>query len=695
MPASLSAPLAAAFLAWLAPQEIGFSDLLHEMADLERLARWPQPQYRTLQFSSYDRRSVAPGRPDWFSNADGFGGEPIPGFAEVLAPPAAERPGRYLVCDVEGPGAIVRGWSAGMQGVLTVTLDGAEQPLYQGDAYTFLARRAHWFLERHRVPGDAGDAFQQQDADYLPVPFAKRLRITWEGRLDELHFYHLEVRRYAPGAKVLSFDPARDLAAARDKHWDIVAGIRNPPALVTDFSHRWDETIRPRETLRIVPPDAAPAALRALELRVQAADLDRALRGVILRLRFDDATAPQVEAPVGDFFAAGPGLHPLSSLPVSVRADGTLRCRWLMPYEKSLRIELENTTAAEVRVSATAALSPWDWDERSLHFHARWRAENGITLADGERRDLPYLRARGRGRLVGVAAMLVNPAPCPHPAGSWWGEGDEKIFVDGEEFPSFFGTGSEDYFNYSWSRPDLFDHPYCGQPLDSGPANAGYVANYRFHVLDDVPFEQSLDFFMELWPHTTGYPISYARIAYWYARPGGGHDIAPLQAGDCTVPPLAHWEPRAIGGASGSDFYLLRDAAAVQADGKLEMMVEPLAASGQLLRWSAAPRQRLRVPVTIREAGRYAVNLVACQSPDAGRLRLELDGARLILADGGGGSLQQRGADTVSLRMDAARRVLSLGFEPLHLEAGTFDLILECTEAGSFGLDYVWVQARR
>ena len=37
-------------------------------------------------------------------------------------------------------------------------------------------------------------------------------------------------------------------------------------------------------------------------------------------------------------------------------------------------------------------------------------------------------------------------------AAAWWGEGDEKIFVDGETFPSHFGTGSEDYYGYSFGE---------------------------------------------------------------------------------------------------------------------------------------------------------------------------------------------------------------------------------------------------
>src|SRR6266498_2054935 len=78
--------------------------LLEEMADLDRLARWPTRSYRTVQFSSYDRRSSTSEAPGWFSNADGFGGEPIPAFLKVLRQPADGQPGLYLLADVPGPG---------------------------------------------------------------------------------------------------------------------------------------------------------------------------------------------------------------------------------------------------------------------------------------------------------------------------------------------------------------------------------------------------------------------------------------------------------------------------------------------------------------------------------------------------------------------------------------------------------------
>ena len=60
------------------------------------------------------------------------------------------------------------------------------------------------------------------------------------------------------------------------------------------------------------------------------------------------------------------------------------------------------------------------------------------------------LRTQGRGRFCGVMLHVWNPL------GGWWGEGDEKFFVDGEKFPSTFGTGSEDYFGYAWCGASFF-----------------------------------------------------------------------------------------------------------------------------------------------------------------------------------------------------------------------------------------------
>jgi D-arabinan exo alpha-(1,3)/(1,5)-arabinofuranosidase (non-reducing end) len=100
-----------------------------------------------------------------------------------------------------------------------------------------------------------------------------------------------------------------------------------------------------------------------------------------------------------------------------------------------------------------------------------------------------------------------------NPRGGWWGEGDEKFFVDGEKFPSTFGTGSEDYFGYAWSNPTLFQNAYHDQTHNDGN-NKGQVSVNRWHITDNVPFHQSFEGCIEKYfPNQR--PTLYAATAYW------------------------------------------------------------------------------------------------------------------------------------------------------------------------------------
>ena len=117
------------------------------------------------------------------------------------------------------------------------------------------------------------------------------------------------------------------------------------------------------------------------------------------------------------------------------------------------------------------------------------------------------------GRFVGLLLNVFNPTP------AWWGEGDEKIYVDGESFPSTFGTGTEDYFGYAWSDNHTYMNPFHAQTRCDGPGTKGNSSNIRYQILDSVPFHKSLDFDIEVW-HWEAVKIQYATIAYFYAAPG-------------------------------------------------------------------------------------------------------------------------------------------------------------------------------
>lgn len=668
------------------------------MVDLERLCRWPDPAYATVQFGSSDRRTVAPDQPGWFANADGFGQEPVPNFAEVLRAPGDDGTGEYLVCDVAGPGAIVRGWSAGMDGVLRVWLDGGDEPLFTGKGYDFFARRSsalvHGFAA---LPEPVRALLQQEDADYLPVPFAERLRVTWTGRVRDLHFYQLQVRRYEPGADVrtaaagdFAIDPAR---LRRTEAGAALFAAGQPGQGGDAGAAAVAFALAPGGTVAHELRAARPAVLRELTFRLRAAEPGRALRSVLLRITCDGASVPQVEAPLGDFFATFAGFAPHRSLPLEVHEDGTLVCRWPMPFAQTLRIELIDASAAAAapvraaegpvlagtllaRAGDLAGGPGGGFDERTLHFHARWRVDHGLhARARHAPIDLPYLTALGRGRLVGLGCQIVNPPMAPDWRGNWWGEGDEKIFVDGEL--TTLGTGSEDYFNYSWSHWRWFAHPYCGQPVSSGPGNCGYVANHRFQILDDLPFAQSLAAAMELWSHRPVHPLSYGRIAWFYARPGAVTDHRRPQPDELRLPALLPWDDGAFADQDavwrpGERGYVTRDGAVAPAE------PDAWTRSGAILLWTAPPGGELLFPFQVDEQALYRLRLCCRQRPDAPAVQVLVDGV-----------LQRRGAeDTFSLRCRHGQRFEDLAFETA-LAPGSHALALRCPEGGVVGIDLI------
>lgn len=53
-----------------------------------------------------------------------------------------------------------------------------------------------------------------------------------------------------------------------------------------------------------------------------------------------------------------------------VTADLGYESRWVMPYQREASVTLFNTADEPVRVQIRATTRAWDWDERSMHFHA-------------------------------------------------------------------------------------------------------------------------------------------------------------------------------------------------------------------------------------------------------------------------------------------------------------------------------------
>lgn len=511
MPVKMLTLLGAALLTTqAAAQVVTFEGLLEELNDRAALARLPDPAYTCKQFSSYDRASKAPGDDSWFANADA---------GQFIRVDKINGRDEYVMMDAAGPGAVVRIWSANPKGTLRVYIDNQPRPMVEGPMGRMLDAGG---LAPSPLAGVRSRGYNL----YLPIPYAQRCVIT----SDEPGFYYqVNYRTYQPGTVVASFGPGTPIESAR--------AIQEAASELT--ASRWVEGLSPAWEAKVPAGksfektlNTPGQAIDSLTLSIdEPGDWERALRSLVLEIEFDGQST--VWAPVGDFFGSGIGLHETSDRVRWVRENGLMACGWIMPFQRQAVIRLHNLGTEDLKCSLGARTTAWTWDDRSMHFAATWREQRDI--ATRPMKDWNYVTISGPGVFVGDTLTVTNPVE------QWWGEGDEKIYVDGETFPSHFGTGTEDYYGYAWCCPEPFQSPLHAQVRCDGYAynnNYGTSTVARLRSLDAVPFEKSFRFDMEVW-HWADTKVSQSAVAYFYARPGTTANVKPDRSSASLAPPQA------------------------------------------------------------------------------------------------------------------------------------------------------------
>jgi hypothetical protein len=295
-----------------------------------------------------------------------------------------------------------------------------------------------------------------------------------------------------------------------------------------------------------------------------------------------------------------------------------MQCRFVMPFRSDAEITIRNLNKMAVPIKLVAATAPYDFDRSAYHFHSQWNAEHKPPRPF---RDMGILEAKGEGKWVGMNMHVANPVT------GWWGEGDEKVWVDGEGFPSTFGTGTEDYFGYAWCSSTLFAKPYHGQSTSDEPANFGNTNVHRWQVFDDIPFSRSISFNLEAWAWDDKAEPTYAYTAYWYAAPGSegprAIDTSMLNAPNL-VPP--GWMEGLLRGES-------LHASATGGTAKVENHAWQAVGMKQLLWSGESPGDILTIEVPVKEAGRYAVRARMAGGPDYGIFHMAFNGQEVAVLD--------------------------------------------------------------
>ncbi|MBN2218016.1 MAG: DUF2961 domain-containing protein [Pirellulales bacterium] len=214
---------------------------------------------------------------------------------------------------------------------------------------------------------------------------------------------------------------------------------------------------------------------------------------MLLRIYYDGSDRPGVEAPLGDFFANCFGQRSeVISVPVAVEDADSYNCFWRMPFRKSIRIEVINQ-AKDKNINLLYYNIDWikldKLADDAPYFYAQYRQEYPVKQGG----DYVILDTQGKGHYVGTVLAVRTRSP------SWFGEGDEKIYVDGEEKASIWGTGTEDYFLSAWGLQTT-STPYFGTPFfDQWGIVGGHTSAYRWHIHDPIVFNKSLKVTIEHW----------------------------------------------------------------------------------------------------------------------------------------------------------------------------------------------------
>ena len=496
---------------------INMVSLLKEMINREELTRFPNPMYNLLQASSWDRTQTNPkDTTTWFGNKD---------YNNFIRKEHVQGRTEYVIMEANGPGAITRWWipqAAEMRSMtLRIYLDGEAVPVIEEPYLDFMNGSSFVKWPFAFTSSDEKDAklqyslpvghHKQMGADmYFPLPFAKSCKVT----LDEKPFYYaINYRLYETGTKVISFSK---------KESEISTGLISAISSTLEELPKPEKNsltsikrLEPGANLELDLPQGGGKAIRSIQLNIHSKENKQKNRAAVLQLVFDGELT--VWSPVSEFFGTGVYARPVKNYDIAVAENGVMRVDWMMPYKKNGKVILENFGLEPIDAELSVSVMDYNWDNRSMYFHADWHEEAPLNTPPFK--DWNYVTIRGKGVYVGDVLTIYS-----EPKG-WYGEGDERIYIDGEVFPSHLGTGTEDYYGYAWGMANFFSSPFLSAPDRDSRGKGdwrGYNTVARMRHLDAISFGKSIKVDMEAWHPTPG--VSYSVTTFWYGLPEAGNN---------------------------------------------------------------------------------------------------------------------------------------------------------------------------
>jgi len=417
-----------------------------------------------------------------------------------------------VIADIKEPGVLTRFWTTGIKNDqrFQFFFDGERKPRMDITLGEMRSGKAPFVecLARYE---------QSCFYSFAPIPFNKSLKIrtidTWAASPQRKFYWQYNWLPLAEAPASWPRKPNADVLDALEQF----GRVFEAPAPVVGESVRSEQTILPGSDV-VLAEQTGPAVIRELRLTPETFHPEF-LRGIVLKIYWDDSAEPSVAVPLGDFFGSVWNRTRYQSRFFGIEGD-TFICRFPMPFEKSARITIANESKSTVRLKTEVQVSN-DWKNGLGYFHAIW---NKSGSAPGKPH--PILRTEGRGKYVGCILSATSFDR------SWWLlESDETMIRDNETKPCWHGTGLEDYFNSGWYYKNVIARPLHGLVF-----KAPYrTVQYRLHDLDAVHFDKKMAVMMERGPGNASHGTFESTAFYYLKEP-----TAVTLAADRTPPKDPH-----------------------------------------------------------------------------------------------------------------------------------------------------------
>ena len=156
---------------------------------------------------------------------------------------------------------------------------------------------------------------------------------------------------------------------------------------------------------------------------------------MLLRMYWDGNSRPAVEAPLGDFFASCFGIR--NEVVKRARHRGQRHRLQLFLEDALPQVGSRSRSSMRVR-SRSVCCTTTSTGLRRTTFRTTRRTSTLSTARNtrsSKGQDYLFLETKGKGHYVGTVLAVRTRSP------SWFGEGDEKIYLDGERQGLDLGNG--------------------------------------------------------------------------------------------------------------------------------------------------------------------------------------------------------------------------------------------------------------